>query len=94
MIDAPTRLRNFSTPCACGNFLFAAAHASVKLSGNVGTAAITRALDGVSFSWFAGTPGLGGLASRLALSVFLDENRLKIFGTGMSGCWKGDVRSL
>jgi len=90
MIDAPTRLRNFSTPCAWGNFLFAAAHASAKLSGNVGTtAAITGAFDGVSFSWFAGTSGLGGLASRPALSVFLDENRLKIFGTGMPGCWKG-----
>ena len=69
--------------------MFAAAHASAKLSGNDGTtAAITRVFDEVSFSWFAGTSGLGRLASRLALSVFLDVNRLKIFGTGMSRCWE------
>ena len=50
------------------------------------------ALDDTSFSWFAGTFGVG-LGSRLALSVLLDENRLKIFGTGMLRVLARDERS-
>jgi len=54
-----------------------------------------RVFARVSFSLFVGVSGLvGGLASRLALSVFLDENRLKILGTGMSGCWRGGMKGL
>jgi len=86
--DAPTRLRNFSTPCALGNSLCAVAHASVKFPEYAGTtAAITRVFDEVSFSCFTGTSGV----VVAPLSVLLDANFLKTFGTGMSE-YQGKVK--
>lgn len=73
--------------------MFAAAHASVKSSGNVGTTAPGRVFDEASFSCFVETLEEGVVRSRLGFCVFLDANRLKIFDTDMPGC-REEVRVL
>ena len=79
--DAPMRLRNFSTPCALGNSLCSATHASAKFSEHAGTtAAITRVFGEVFFLCFTGTSEV----VVAPLSVLMDANFLKTFGTGMS----------
>ena len=90
MTDAPTRLRIFSTPCALGNSLCTAVHASRDgcSRGDV-LRKPNRVFDEVFFSWFAGTSGVV-TASPPASDVFLEATFLKNFGTGMSVLGEGE----
>jgi len=83
VINAPTLLRNFSTPCARGSSVFAALQASFMASEYWGTlgSAIVGVSGGIS------SVGIVGMASELASGELFDElfeeNFLRNFGVGI-----------